>query len=76
MEGLQRDFKTVEASYGDCVLNLVVTSGYLAKLVGNPRMCRYLERHYPEILTEFKSIVAAASLEDIVREILSGGGAL
>src|SRR6202040_3304828 len=62
IEGLQREFKTVEASYGDSVLNLVVTSGYLAKLVGNPRMCRYLERHHPEILTEFKAIVAAASL--------------
>jgi ParB-like chromosome segregation protein Spo0J len=64
MEGLQREFKNVEASYGDCVLNLVVTSGYLAKLVGNPRMCRYLERQHPEILTEFKAIVAAASLEE------------
>ena len=64
MEGLQREFKTVEASYGDSVLNLVVTSGYLAKLVENPRMCRYLERHHPEILAEFKAIVAAASLED------------
>jgi ParB-like chromosome segregation protein Spo0J len=64
MEGLQREFKTVEASYGDSVLNLVVTSGYLAKLVANPRVCRYLERRHPEILTEFKAIVAVASLED------------
>ena len=65
MEGLQREFKAVEASYGDFVLNLVVASGYLDKLIRNPRMIRYLERHHPEILTEFKTIVAASSLDDI-----------
>jgi hypothetical protein len=30
----------------------------------NPRVSRYLERHHPEILTEFKVIVAATSLEE------------
>src|SRR5207248_8685372 len=29
MDGLQREFKAVSASYGDTVLNLVVASGYL-----------------------------------------------
>jgi len=65
MEGLQREFKAVETSYGDSVLNLVVASGYLAKLIGNPRMSRYLERHHPEILMEFKAIVATSSLDEV-----------
>jgi len=65
MEGLQREFKAVETSYGHSVLNLVVASGYLAKLIGNPRMSRYLERHHPEILVEFKAIVATSSLDEV-----------
>jgi len=69
MNGLQREFKSVSASYGDTVLNLVVASGYLSSLIGNPRVSDYLERHHPEILTEFRAIVAATSLEE------SGSGA-
>jgi hypothetical protein len=60
MEGLQREFKAVEASYGDSVLNLVVASGYLTKMIGNKQLSGYLERHYPEILLEFQAIVAAS----------------
>jgi hypothetical protein len=56
MDGLQREFKTVSASYGDTVLNLVVAAGYLSGLIGNPRVSRYLERHHPEILTEFEPL--------------------
>jgi ParB-like chromosome segregation protein Spo0J len=64
MDGLQREFKAVSASYGDTVLNLVVASGYLSSLIGNPRVSGYLEGHHPEILTEFRAIVAATSLEE------------
>jgi hypothetical protein len=69
MDGLQREFKAVSASYGDTVLNLVVASSYLSSLLGNPRVSGYLELHYPEILTEFRAIIAATSLEE------SGSGA-
>jgi RepB plasmid partitioning protein len=64
MDGLQREFKSVSASHGDTVLNLVVASGYLSSLIGNPRLSGYLERNHPEILTEFRAIVAATSLEE------------
>jgi hypothetical protein len=69
MDGLQREFKAVSASYGDTVLNLVVAAGYLSSLIGNLRLSGYLGRHHPEILTEFRAIVATTSLED------SGSGA-
>ena len=65
MDGLQREFKAVSASYGDTVLNLVVAAGYLSSLIGNPRVSGHLERHRPEILAEFRGIVAATSLEEI-----------
>ena len=54
MDGLQREFKAVSASYGDTVLNLVVAAGYLSSLI-NLRLSGYLGRHHPEILTEFNS---------------------
>ena len=66
MEGLQHEFKSVAATYGDTVLNLVVASGYVSNLIGNSRVSRFLERHHPEILAEFKAIVAATSLEESV----------
>jgi hypothetical protein len=69
MDGLQREFKAVSASYGDTVLNLVVAAGYLSRLIGNHRLSGYLGRHHPEILTEFRVIVATTSLEE------SGSGA-
>jgi hypothetical protein len=69
MDGLQRQLKAVSAPYGDTVLNLVVASGYLSSLIGNPRVSRYLECYHSEILTEFRAVVAATSLEE------SGSGA-
>jgi ParB-like chromosome segregation protein Spo0J len=63
METLQRDFKAVEASYGDDVLHLVIASGYLSKLVSNPEIERYLQRRHPELIEEFRSIIVATSLD-------------
>lgn len=63
METLQRDFKAVEASYGDDVLHLVIASGYLTKLIGNPEIERFLTQHHPELLGEFRSIISATSLD-------------
>lgn len=68
MESLQRDFKVVEASYGDDFLNLVVATGYLNKLISNSEIYRYLEVRYPELLEEFRVIITATSLDQ------NGGG--
>lgn len=65
METLQGDFKAVEASYGDDVLNLVVVTSYLSKLVSNPEIERYLVGYYPEFLEKFKMIISAASLDEM-----------
>jgi ParB-like chromosome segregation protein Spo0J len=65
MEKLQRDLKTVESRYGEDVLQLVIASGYLSKLVSNAEVRRYLGQHHPEILSEFRAIIAATSLDQV-----------
>lgn len=63
MEMLQQDVKSVESRYGDDVLNLVIASGYLSKLLGNPRIARYLSQNHPELQSELAGVVSAASID-------------
>ena len=63
MASLNQDFKALEASYGDDVLHLVIASGYLARLIGNPEIERFLKARHPEILEEFRAIITVASLD-------------
>jgi hypothetical protein len=65
MTRVQREFKAVEAGYGQDMVALVIAAGYLAKLISNARIQQYLNENHPEVLNEFKAIVSAASLEGI-----------
>nr|WP_068428070.1 plasmid partitioning protein RepB C-terminal domain-containing protein [Magnetospirillum sp. XM-1]CUW37165.1 conserved protein of unknown function\ len=69
METLQQDFKAVEASYGDDVLQLVIATGYLSKLITNPEIETYLMKNHPELLEEFRVIVSVSSLDQSVPTI-------
>jgi len=53
---LEREFKMAEQSYGTDHLDLVLAKGYLAKLLGNARIVRYLAQHQQELLSEFQKI--------------------
>jgi hypothetical protein len=53
----------VEQTYGQDVLNLVLAKGYLAKLLENKSVARYLRQKQPDVLTEFEAIVQTASLD-------------
>lgn len=53
---LDREFKAIEHSYGVDHLDLVLASAYLASLLENARIVRYLARHHPELLSEFQKI--------------------
>lgn len=64
MASLTQDFRALEASYGDDVLHLVVASGYLNRLLSNPLIERYLTNRHPELVDEFRAIIAAASLDE------------
>jgi len=53
---LEREFKIAEKSYGTDHLDLVLTVGYLGKMIGNARVVRYLAQHHGEILAEFQKL--------------------
>lgn len=53
---LEREFKIVEQSYGVDHLDLVLAKGFLATMLGNARVVRYLAQHHREILSEFQKI--------------------
>lgn len=54
---LDREFRLAEQSYGLDHLDLVLAKGYLAKLIGNARVSRYLAQHQQDILSEFQRII-------------------
>jgi ParB-like chromosome segregation protein Spo0J len=53
---LEREFKIAEKSYGIDHLDLVLTNGYLGKLLGNARVVRYLAQHHKDILAAFQKL--------------------
>jgi hypothetical protein len=61
-EGLANDIKLVKDSYGKDTLNLVLSCGYLTRMLENTKVEKYLSSHYPDILSEFHKIIAATSL--------------
>lgn len=63
MVNLQGQYRLVEQSYGQDVLNLVLARGYLAKLLENEKISKYLRRSQPEVLDQFSAIVDATALE-------------
>lgn len=63
MANLQGQYRLVEQSYGQDVLNLVLARGYLAKLLENDMASRYIRLKQPEVLEQFAAIIAATALE-------------
>jgi hypothetical protein len=53
---LEQEFKAAEQSYGADHLHLVLAKGYLAKLLANAKVVRYLAQKHQEILSEFQKI--------------------
>lgn len=63
MGSLQEQYKLAEQTFSQDVFNLLLASKLLAKWLENTEIERYLQQHYPEILTEFKFIVECESLD-------------
>lgn len=63
MSNLQAQYKLVEQTYGQDVLNLVLAKGYLVKLLENELVKQYLRQRQPDLLSEFEAIVETGSLE-------------
>lgn len=53
---LDREFKTIEQDYGTDHLELVLATGYVARLLCSARIVRHLAQYHPDILSEFQKI--------------------
>lgn len=58
---LQESIISIQETYGQDHLHLTVVKGYLAKLLGNARVVRYIMQHRPDFLTEFQAIAELTS---------------
>ncbi len=62
LAALQAQVKSVEETYGLDNLHLTVTRGYIAKLLVNPRIVRWLAQNRHEYLGEFQRIAEIDSI--------------
>jgi len=63
MGNLHGQYKLIEQTYGQDVLNLVLAKGYLVKLLDNTAVLRYLRQRQPDVLAEFENVVQTVSLD-------------
>lgn len=59
---LQSQIKSVEETYGIDNLHLTLAKGYLAKLLGNARVVRWLAQNRNEYLGEFQTVAEIESI--------------
>lgn len=69
MSNLQGQYKLVEQTYGQDVLNLVLAKGYLARLLENDAVRHYLQAQQSDLLVEFQAIVDTIALDQPALEI-------
>jgi hypothetical protein len=61
---LIRELKAVEQSYGTDMLTLSIASGYVERLLLNPRVEKHLEKHYSDIFAELRALLADVKHKD------------
>jgi ParB-like chromosome segregation protein Spo0J len=59
---VSRDFKAIEATYGETVLDLTLARNYVASLLGNAKVSRFLVSRHNDYFVEFQKLVAADKL--------------
>ena len=64
LETLGREFRLIESTHGKNVLNLVVVTGYLKKLLDNALVAKFLVQHHSDIAAEFRKLVEIKTLTD------------
>ncbi len=62
MKAVEPNFKAVEQSYGENVLNLTLARGYVKKLLLNAKVVRFLSSKYSDIFSEFEAVAAMETL--------------
>lgn len=53
---LDREFKAIEQDYGSDHLDVVLATGYVARLLENARIVRHMAQNHADILSEFQKI--------------------
>jgi len=62
MKAVEPNFKAVEQSYGENMLNLTLAKGYVKKLLLNVKVVRFLTSKHPDIFSEFEAVAAMETL--------------
>jgi len=62
METLEHDFRAVEQTYGENVLNFTVAKAYVNKLLENARVLKFLASKHPDLLSAFQDIIAMETI--------------
>jgi ParB-like chromosome segregation protein Spo0J len=65
LEKLTLEYRTIETTFGDDVLQLVLASRYLERLIGNENVASYLSERHPDIFAQFRNIATASSLNSL-----------
>ena len=63
MGNLNEQYKLVEESYGQDVLNLVLAKGYISKLLDNSEISRFIKQSQPDVYNQFMNIIETVSLD-------------
>jgi len=62
MEALEREFRGVQDDYGTNTLHLGAVQRYIKRLLDNPKVKRFLQQRYAELLEEFQELAALETL--------------
>jgi ParB-like chromosome segregation protein Spo0J len=62
MKAVEPNFKAVEQSYGENVLNLTLAKAYIKKLLQNAKVVRFLSSKHPDVYSEFEAVAAMETL--------------
>jgi ParB/RepB/Spo0J family partition protein len=62
IKAVEPNFKAVEQSYGENMLNLTLAKGYVKKLLLNAKVVRFLSSKHPDICSEFEAVAAMEAL--------------
>lgn len=62
MEVLERNFKAIEDTYAENMLNFTVIRGYLKRLLENTKVVRFISTKHEDLFPEFERIVATETI--------------
>lgn len=68
MSQVHTQYKDAERHYGSDLLNLVLTKGFITKLLTNEAVREYIDQYEPDILDHFEMVVNTISMEEAVQQ--------